>query len=305
MLKHINIRVTALRVACAVLLVPALLSCGSSSDGHGTQVVATVNGHEITVMQLNHALETAGVREVTTETRKRALESLTAEELMVQAALKNEIDRDASFVQALEVSRRQLLAQTFAERMVYPKTVVTAAEVTDYYNKEPLLFAKRRRFRLTTFQANSGDVTPAVAAELQQVKSVENVRGVLDAHGIKYVTELATITPEQLPVDELDDYSNAAVGDLFINPQSGGAVLLMSVTAIEDDVPMTLERARPLIEEYLRNARNRSAAQEYVTRARANAQIVYTQPEDALPPGVVTQVAMEKGTPGVAKRLVE
>jgi EpsD family peptidyl-prolyl cis-trans isomerase len=268
--------------------------------------VATVNGHEITVMQLNHALEAAGVREVSTETRKRALESLTAEALMVQAALKNEIDRDASFVQALEASRRQLLAQTFAERMVYPKTVVTAAEVTDYYNKEPLLFAKRRRFRLTTFQANSGDVTPAVATELQNVKSVENVRGVLDAHGIKYVTELATITPEQLPVDELDDYSKASVGDLFINPQSGGAVLLMSVTAIEDDVPMTLERARPLIEEYLRNARNRSAAQEYVTRARANAQIVYTQPEDALPPGnIVTQVAMEKGTAAVAKRLVE
>ena len=101
---------------------------------------------------------------------------------------------------------------------------------------------------------------------------MEKVRDVLDAHGIKYSTELASISPEQLPVDELAAFSKAAVGDLFINPRGDGSVLLMSVAAIEEDVPMTLERARPLIEEYLQNTRNQSAAAEYVARVRANAQ---------------------------------
>jgi hypothetical protein len=67
---------------------------------------------------------------------------------------------------------------------------------------------------------------------------------------------------------------------------------------------MTLERARPMIEEYLRNARNRTAAAEYVASARAAAKIVYTQPEDAKPAGVtVTQVNPERASAGVAASL--
>ena len=296
---------TARQIACGALLIPMLMSCGPGSGARGSQVVATVNGHEITVTQLNRALESAGVREVTAATRQRAIESLATEELLVQAALQNDIDRDAGFVQALEQSRRKLLAQFLAERMIYPKTVISATDITNYYNKQPLLFAERRRFRLTTFQATSADVTPAVTAELEAVNSVEKVRGVLDAHGIKYTTELASIAPEQLPVDELEAYSKAAVGDLFVNPRGDGSVLLMSVAAIEEDVPMTLERARPLIEEYLHNTRNQIAAADYVARARANAKIVYTQPpEFEAPPDIaITQTTAGTATPLAAVSL--
>src|SRR5882672_1965108 len=185
MIRTDHLRSTARRIACGALLIPTLMSCGASSGARSSQVVATVNGHEITITQLNRALESAGVREVTATTRKRAIESLATEELLVQAALQNDIDRDADYVQALEQSRRKLLAQFFAERMIYPKTVISATEIADYYSKQPLLFAERRRFRLTTFQATSADVTPAVTAELEAVNSVEKVRGVLDAHGIK------------------------------------------------------------------------------------------------------------------------
>jgi len=66
-------------------------------------------------------------------------------------------------------------------------------------------------------------------------------------------------------------------------------VLLMSVAAIEEEVPMTLERARPLIEEYLHNTRNQAAAAEYVARVRADAKIVYTLPPEAeSPPDIAT-----------------
>jgi peptidyl-prolyl cis-trans isomerase C len=295
---------TALRLTCGVLLLPALLSCSPGSGEGSSQVVATVNGHEITETQLNRELESAGVREVTAATRQRAIDALAIEELLVQAALKNEIDRDAGFVQALEQSRRKLLAQLFAERVIYPKTVISATEVSDYYNQQTLLFAQRRRFRLTTFQANAADVAPAVMKELEAANSIEKVRRVLDAHGIKYTTELATVTPEQLPIDELEAFSKAAVGDLFVNPRDDGSVLLMAVAAIEDDVPMTLERARPLIEQYLQNARNQKAAAQYVAHVRANANIVYTRPADLTAPGTnITQAAPTSTEPLAAVRL--
>jgi EpsD family peptidyl-prolyl cis-trans isomerase len=271
-----------LRLACCLALVQ-LAACGSSSPtgGKGSQVIATVNGEEITVMQLNRVLERSGVRDVTPEVRRHAIDSLTSEELMVQAALAAKIDRDTAFVQSLENARRQLLAQIFAERVVYPKSVVTAAEIEDYYNSEPLLFANRRKFRVTTFRAADADLTPQVSAALKEVKSVDEVRGILDSRGIKYETQLASISPEQLPVDELPTFAKASVGDLFINPAENGSVLLMSVTGIDDDVPLTLERARPMIEEFLRNSRNRAATDAYLQRARASADIVYASPADA------------------------
>jgi len=136
-MKHLpHTKHMALRTGCVALLAPLLFSCGGDAK-RASQVVATVNGREITVMQLNQALQSAGVRDVNAETRKRALDSLTAEELLVQAALDRKIDRDASFVQALERSKRQLLAQFYAERAIYPKTVVTTAEISDYYNRVP------------------------------------------------------------------------------------------------------------------------------------------------------------------------
>ncbi len=275
-------RNSTLRLACGLAVVQLLAACGSSGGGgKGSQVIATVNGEEITVLQLNRVLERGGVREVTPEVRRRAIDSLTSEELMVQAALAAKIDRDTAFVQSLENARRQLLAQIFAERVVYPKTVVTAAEIADYYNREPLLFANRRKFRLTTFRAAGADLTPQVSAALKEVKSVDEVRGVLDARGIKYETQLASISPEQLPVIELPAFAKASVGDLFINPEEGGSVLLMSVTGIDDDVPLTLERARPMIEEFLRNSRNREATEAYLERVRASAEIVYASAADA------------------------
>src|SRR6476619_3536077 len=155
MIRPDHFRSTARRIAFGVVLIPALLSCGSSSGARGSQVVATVNGHEITVTQLNRALENAGVREISATTRKRAIESLATEELLVQAALQNDIDRDAGFVQALEQARRKLLSQVLGGGNIYPKTGLRRTDIHHFQNEQPLLFAKRRRFRLTNFQATT------------------------------------------------------------------------------------------------------------------------------------------------------
>jgi peptidyl-prolyl cis-trans isomerase C len=259
-------------------ILAGVTGCGGSHEGsRSSQVVATVNDQEITVMQLNQLVRTSHVREVTPENRRSALQSLTDEALLVQAAIKSNIDRDPQFVQALEQARRRLLVQHFAERAVYPKTPISSDEITEYYRREPLLFSNRREFHLTTFLADQADLTPKVSAELNSVSSVEQLRAVLDAHAIKYATEMVSVQPEQLPIGELPSFDKARVGDVLYSQRSGGKTLLMAVTSIENAVPLSLERARPMIEEYLRNSRNREAAERYLKSARATAKIVYTE----------------------------
>jgi hypothetical protein len=103
---------------------------------------------------------------------------------------------------------------------------------------------------------------------------------------------MASIVPEQVPLNQLARFSKAGVGDLFINEQNGGKVLLMSVTAIEDDVPLTLERAKPMIEGYLRNSRNKQATEEYLRQAKATAHISYLVGDEKEP----MQISPEPGT---------
>jgi EpsD family peptidyl-prolyl cis-trans isomerase len=253
----------------------AIAGCGNRDNNRSSQVVATVNDKEITVTQLDMVIRSTGAQEVTPELTRKALDSLTSEELLVQAAVNSKIDRDPAFVQAMEHSRRQLLAQFFAERNLYPKSEITPDEIQGYYKSQPLLFAERKKFRLTTFIADKTDMTDNVNAALQAVNSVDQVRNVLDGHAIKYVTQMANVTPEQLPLNELSAFTAAKVGDLFINERNGGKVVLMTVTAIEDDVPITIERAKPMIEEYLKNARNKLAAEEYLKQAKSTAKISY------------------------------
>jgi peptidyl-prolyl cis-trans isomerase C len=265
-------------------LAMGLAGCGGSSGNKSSQVVATVNGGEITVTQLNRLLQSNGVQEMTPEVKRRALDALTSEELMVQAALEKKIDRDPAFVQAMEQSRRQLLAQFFAERNVYPKAEITQEEISDYYRDQPLLFANRKKFRLTTFVAKKSEISPAVDAELEHVDSVDQVRRILESHAIEYSTQLASMVPEQLPLDQLPVFAKTKVGDLFIS-ERGDNVQLVSVTAIEDDIPMTLDRAKPIIHEYLRNARNKKATEEYLKQAKAVAKITPADAyRDAAPP---------------------
>jgi len=296
-------------VTCAVLFATAFGGCSSKgSPGKNSQVVATVNDKEITATQLNRVLQSSGVAEITPEVTRRALESLTSEELLVQAALESKIDRDPAFVLAVEQSRRQLLAQFFAEKTVYPKAAISAEDIAEYYEAQPLLFANRKKFRLTTFVADKQDMTPAVTAEIQGVKSVDDVRSILDRHGIKYLTQMASVTPEQLPLAQLPSFEQAKVGDLFVSERASGKVTLMSVTAIDEDVPLTLESARSLIETYLVNARNKQAIDDYLQQRKTVAKIAYVlrEPTDTAAPAaladatVVTRDAfIKKGAAGL------
>src|ERR1700738_1465745 len=85
---------------CAAFGVVLLAGCSGRGPQQHSQVVATVNDHDLTVLQLSQALQAAGAEENPQATRK-ALAALIDEELLVQQATKNQLDRDPAIVQAM------------------------------------------------------------------------------------------------------------------------------------------------------------------------------------------------------------
>jgi EpsD family peptidyl-prolyl cis-trans isomerase len=271
------------RIAAQLTLVAVALAaagaagCSGGNGGEKSQVVARVNGSEITVSQLLAALAAKGDAEPTAEAARQALDGLVNEQLLVDAALANDLDRDPVVLQAVEAARRQMLARAYLERAVFPKQEIGAAEQTAYYRNNPALFAERRVYQLAAFTVATNALTPDVVNELGSTVSAEGVVAVLESHRVHFEEQNLTRAAEQLPLEHLPKFSAAGVGDVVIQPRQGDKSVLMVVTDVHS-APLAFDSAQPVIQQYLANVRNAEALDAHLKLARAAATITSSDP---------------------------
>lgn len=263
--------------APAVLAGLLLAGCGmhhTANTSDGSQVVVKVNDKEITINQVNTALDSVDAPTITPEVTRTTVDRLVNEELLVQAALKNRLDRDPGVVQAMESARRQVLAQSFASRSVFARVTPSQAQEEDYYRTNPALFEERKLFQLTAFTVEKSDLTDKVRAALDEAHGVDQVRAILDKHQIRYATQITSLVPEQLPPERLPLFAQAKVGDLLVTDEDPGQQRLMCITGAVDS-PVSLEHARPLIRRYLVYKGREAAMDRFLKQTKATAKITY------------------------------
>jgi EpsD family peptidyl-prolyl cis-trans isomerase len=255
------------------LLGVMLAGCGHKGGG-ASQVVAKVGEDEITVSQLSQALHTRGVEQASADTTRQAVDSLINEQLLVKSALDNKLDRDPAVVQALERARRQVLARAYVERMVFPTETISAAEQVEFYKKHPELFEHRRMYQVVVFTVKAGDITDEVRTGLAPLRTVDEIGKALASRGIAYESQSLTRGTEQLPLEDLPRFAQAKEGDLVMMQPHESRMPLMLIQSIHDS-PVGVDRAQPIIQQYLVNTRNAKALDEHLKQARAAAKIAY------------------------------
>jgi EpsD family peptidyl-prolyl cis-trans isomerase len=261
--------------AGTAILAALLTACSAGKGSQPSQVVAKVNGSEITVSQVAAELLARGADAATTpHATKAAIDGLIDEQLLYTQAQKQELDRDPTVVQALERARRQVLVRAYAERTVFPNEPISTSEQIDYYRKHPDLFEKRRSYELIQYTIRSGDLGDAIRTELDQAHTPDAVARILSVHKIGYRAQTLTRDAEQLPLDALSDFAAASVGDVLISPARDGQAGLLLITRIQDS-PIDLEHAQPLIQQYLVNDRNTRLLEARLKQMRATATITY------------------------------
>lgn len=262
-------------LSCGVLASTLLAGCGGDRV-ETTQVVARVNDTEITVSQLRAALFAKGVAEPSADVTRQALEGLVNEQLLVNAAIAAELDRDPTVVQTVENARRQILARAYLERMVFPKQEITAAEQNAYFKSQPALFAQRRVYQLAAFTCPSGALDQSALEKLGEAGSVQAVETALAALHVTCESQALTRAAEQLPLEQLPQFAAAEVGDLIVQPEQNAQSTLMLITGVQSS-PIGFESAQPIIEQYLVNLRNTAALDAHLRQARAAASISHTE----------------------------
>ena len=265
------------------LLVAALLvGCGDKKDGAATeekkptQVAAKVNGTELTVSQVNFALQR--IPNLDKERSKVAslqvVRSLVDQELLVQKAMEDKLDRDPNVVQALDAARRQILAESYMARKLGTPAEPSDAEVTDYFNKHPELFAKRKIYRLQEISIQAPkDKHDAIRAQLGASKTLNDFGAWLKAENFPVKAAQGVKPAEQLPLEILPKLAEMPDGQaLVVNAPDG---LLVIVMAGSQEQPVTLEQAKPAIARLLQTQARQKAAKAELDNLKAAAKIEY------------------------------
>jgi EpsD family peptidyl-prolyl cis-trans isomerase len=264
----------ALLALCAAAVF--VTGCGEKKDKAASQTAAKVNKDEITVHQINFVLQQQrGLRpEQADAASKQILDRLIDQQLALQKADDQKIDRDPRVVQQLEAARREIVARAYLEKLGESAPKPTPEEVKKYYEEKPALFRDRRVYSIQEI---------AIEAKPEQVQLLRDTLGAskdinafvefLKAKEFKFSGNQAVRAAEQLPLNSLDAFAKMKDGQAMVVPAPNGVQVV--VLAGSRSQPVGEEQAKPAIEQYLLNERKRKLVEDDLKAMRAAAKIEY------------------------------
>jgi EpsD family peptidyl-prolyl cis-trans isomerase len=269
----LGLRASAVALATLALL---LAACGDRQDKGASQAAARVNKEEITVHQINFVLQQQrGIKPEQVEPASRQiLERLIDQQLALQKADEEKLDREPRVVQQIEAAKREIIARAYVEKVGERAPKPTPEEIKQYYDSKPALFSQRRIYNIQEIGVEAKpEQIPALREKLAAVKNIGEFVEYLKANDFKFVGNQAVRAAEQLPLQSLDAFAKLADGQAIIGPAANGVQVI--VLAGSRSQPVSEDQARPAIEQFILNERKRKLVEDEVKALRGNAKIEY------------------------------
>ncbi|HQC99188.1 MAG TPA: EpsD family peptidyl-prolyl cis-trans isomerase [Aquabacterium sp.] len=269
-------RFKRLGIVALVASAALLAACGDKKEKAASQTAAKVNKAEVTVHQINFVLQQQrNLRpEQADAASRQILERLIDQELALQKADDQKLDRDPRVVQQLEAAKREIIARAYLEKVGEAAPKPTPEEIKKYYDEKPALFKDRRIYSL---QEIAIEAKPEQAAALREKlgasKNINEFVEFLKANEFKFAGNQAVRAAEQLPLQSLDMIAKMTDGQAMMNQAANGVQVL--VLAGSRSQPVSEEQAKPAIEQFLLNERKRKLVEEDVKAMRGAAKIEY------------------------------
>jgi EpsD family peptidyl-prolyl cis-trans isomerase len=268
--KKFTLFVIALAVVCI-----SLAAC-SKKDPAATQAVATVDGEEISVHQINQVLLRAqGVNaENLPKVKLEILESLINQQLAINLAVSKKLDRSPDVVTAIENAKREIIARAAIEQISTGVSQPSDEEAKKYFAEHPALFSERRLFSLQeiALPKTTKDIT-SIGDKATSVKSMEEMSAWLQEKKIQFSGTGDTRAAEQIPLEilpKLHQFKDGQIGMI----EGKDAYVIMRLVASQSQ-PVTEAQALPRIKVFLFNQRATEAVKQEREQMKAKAKIEY------------------------------
>jgi len=264
-------------VAAATVLAVLLSGCSDKKkDKAASQTAARVNKEEITVHQINFVLQQQrGLAPAQAASAAPVvLERLIDQELTLQKAQEQKLDRDPRVVQQIDAARRDIVSRAYVEKIGSGAPKPSPEEVKTYYEQNPALFKERRIYSLQELAIEAKPEQLAeLRAKLQAAKDLNEFINYLKTNDFRFAGNQAVKPAEQLPMASLAALAKLKDGQALFNAAPNGAqVVVLAGSRMQ---PVDEERARPAIEQFLLNERKRKVIEDDLKALRSASKIEY------------------------------
>jgi EpsD family peptidyl-prolyl cis-trans isomerase len=280
----------------AIMMV-TLASCGKSEEKASSgQVAAIVDGKEISVLQLNQVMKS--MPNVTAENaeavRKKVLERLIDQQIVLNKALEEKTERSAEVVSAIEAAKRDVITRAYLTNLVGTRVKPAPQQVKAYFDSHPELFTARKIYNLQDIALPPGTmVTDELKAQVEHARGLQEVAEWLKAQGVKFGASSYSRPAEQMPTDALAILKNQKDGAVLIVPMDGNSHIVKLIGTVSS--PMAYEQAKPLIQTFLVNSEGQALIKSELARMKEKAKIEYVGAFASKPS------SSNEGTPAEAK----
>ncbi len=269
-------------VAAAAL---AVSGCGGK-DGKldKGQVVASVDGDEITVFELNAEVQASSVPAGTDRklAEQLALQRIIERKILSKVAREQKLDKTPAFLIQQRRADELILTTMLRDRIAGGITQPTDAEIAQYQAAHPDRFAQRKIYSVEQILFPP----PSSADKFKQfapLKTLDQLAAKLTADGVQFRRAPTQIDTAALPPEIAGKIAALPVTEMFILPtQQGLTANVITATTVQ---PVPADQARELAAGALRNERFSKAADaqlnERLKKARAT---VKYQPGYGAPP---------------------
>jgi EpsD family peptidyl-prolyl cis-trans isomerase len=246
-------------------------ACQKKAEG---QVVAVVNGEEITLNELNSELADLNLPANVDKNAVRTgvLQKMIDRRLLAQAAKEEGLDRDPSYVSQERRMKERLLVGMYGKKAMDTIEVPNAAKIDQFMTAHPGMFAGRTRLMLDQIQFDA----PSDMSRLKELESAHTLLAVgerLTAMGIKFqhgngALDSATVAPEVL-----QKIQALPAGEPFVVPN--GNKVVVSVVTGSQPVTLPVDQARPAAVQAMRAEELNKIGEQRLSEAKAKAKIDY------------------------------
>lgn len=258
----------------AVAAATLLAACGDDKKP-ATQLAAKVNADEISIHQVNNALALAGQvpPDKVDLARREVLNRLVDQQVAVQQAVEQKLDRSPEVMMSIEAARKDILTRAYFAKLISSLPKPEADEIRKYHAEHPQLFTQRRIFNIEEILMRPGSVPGETLRGMATSKSLPEIASWLKGQGVPYSVKSEARASEMIPLEMLPKLTSLKDGQITVVEQPG----VVAVMRLAGSRPAPVDEANSLkaIEVFLANQRARDAVNREVERLKSLATIEY------------------------------
>lgn len=257
------------------LALGALMVLAACHRNHvGGQVVATVDGEEVTLQEVNTELQNtpvpAGVDKQVAQ--RQLLQRVIERKLLDGVATKRGIAGSPDYLAQKRRVDEILLAQTYARQQMAAVQVPTQADIAKFMKDNPGAFGDRQQLILDQIRF-AAPGTPDALKGIEAVHTMDGVASFLTARGIKFVHTPAALDSASIPAALLKAINGVAAGEPFVIPT--GQTVTINVVTNRRPIANDPTQAQTAAVNAWRQQKVQQLVTDQLNSARSAANIVY------------------------------